>query len=253
MPLAPCPVFQIFTRVCATLNTDVMNFVPGSREVLLDHLNQEENSRLGIDEQQHFTLEASLATITRVHNCLKDLLNLPACTRLTLSSDPADPPPKKTEERSASCRLLLPFVSSKGRHIKLPSHLPAVMNYNDAFHSDDSDYEVKPTRHKRKGRPRKLETCSSVVHRNTFRQSNSNSAQQAGDFQSGADFHGEGVASSEKVTEASAQGENSPANDLDPQGNVENIADPLQRPGGRFWFNTRIFRMPTFSRKRHGH
>ena len=226
-------LFQIFTRVCATLNADIMNCVPGGREVLLDHLNKEENTHLGIDEQQHFTLEASLATITRVHNCLKDLLNLPSCTKLNLSPDPSGTPAKMTEERGVSCRLLLPFVSSKGRHIKLPAHLPAVMNDNDAFDSDDSDYEVKPTRHKRKGRPRKIETNSSVVHRSSF-QSNSN-PEQADNFYTGTVFHGDKVGSSEKtISETLAQGETSATNDFDPQGNIENIADPSQRPGGRF-------------------
>lgn len=219
--------------MCATLNADIMNCVPGGREVLLDHLNLEENTRLGIDEQQHFTLEASLATITRVHNCLKDLLNLPACTKLNLSPDPAGTPVKKTEERGVSCRLLLPFVSSKGRHIKLPGHLPAVMNDNDAFDSDDSDYEVKPTRHKRKGRPRKIETNSSIVLRSSF-QSSGNSG-QVDDVHAGSSLHGDRTGSGEKViNEALAQGENSVANHFDPQGNVENIADPSQRPGGRF-------------------
>ncbi|KAL8611935.1 hypothetical protein ACOMHN_034064 [Nucella lapillus] len=150
----------IFTRVCTTLNADIMNCLPGSREALVEQLTQEENAQLGIDDQQHFTIEASLATIGRVHNRLKDLLNLPSPTHLTLSSHtpsaPPPPPPKKVDDRGVSCRLLLPFVSSKGRCVKLPSYLPAVMNDNDAFDSDDSDYEVKPTRHKRKGRPRKF-------------------------------------------------------------------------------------------------
>ncbi|XP_025096613.1 zinc finger protein 286A-like isoform X2 [Pomacea canaliculata] len=153
----------IFTRVCAKLNAAVMNIVPESQDVLLEQLGTEENVQLGIDDQRCFTLEASLSTVVRVHNRLKDLLNLPQYTRLQFSTEQvtalstSQPQQKKTSDKSTSCRLLIPFVSSKGRQIKVPANLPGVLNSRDAFASDDeAENDIKMPKRKRKGKPRKM-------------------------------------------------------------------------------------------------
>ncbi|XP_076472721.1 uncharacterized protein LOC143302086 [Babylonia areolata] len=220
----------IFTRVCTTLNADIMNCVPGSREALVDELNREESAQLGIDDQQHFTVEASLATISRVHNRLKDLLNLPSPTHLKLSSEPPALPTKKVDERGVSCRLLLPFVSSKGRRVKLPSYLPAVMNDNDAFDSDDSDYDVKAPRNRRKGRPRKLVDSSSPQLMKTRQASNHTelNGDSVTDVVSQRDEEGTKDEDSNAKEET---GESSAARKFDNEENAENILDSSERPG----------------------
>lgn len=161
----------IFNRVCATLNPNIMNTVPGAQDFLIEQLNLDD-VHLGINEDRLFTLETTFSNLVTVHNRLKDLLNLPSYTKLTSHSSPRPPPApspppspplKKTENVGVSCQLLVPFVSSKGRSIRVPGNLQGALNNHDYTDSDDGEEEVRKYTRKKRGCPRKSATVN-VIH-----------------------------------------------------------------------------------------
>lgn len=75
-------LFQIFTKVCATLNADI--FQHRGKDLILSQLSEEDNVQISIMDDPHctVTVEAPLPTLARVHNRLKDILNVPSPTHL---------------------------------------------------------------------------------------------------------------------------------------------------------------------------
>ncbi|XP_005111930.1 uncharacterized protein LOC101862846 [Aplysia californica] len=113
---------QIFCDVTAELNSAILEHVPGCQQFLLDLAKKNPNSFNCSDENWSF--KGDVKALIELYNSLKSLIRLRSKTLIRFQTFEESPealmPSEKCpkNEKAVNCNLLVPYVSSRGRHLK---------------------------------------------------------------------------------------------------------------------------------------
>ncbi|XP_041365093.1 uncharacterized protein LOC121380374 [Gigantopelta aegis] len=155
LPTTDVDKLSVFSNVCVSISSTLLDVIPDCESVLLDEVQSETNARLQKTDLG-YSVTGSLDMVVHLYNHLQELLNIPGSSRLKFVGEEVTKP--EVHHRGTNCNILVPFVSSRGREIHQPSRYGGCLQLQELDDEDDDDGDHKPvlSRRGRKSQPKKL-------------------------------------------------------------------------------------------------